>query len=83
MNSCQEEGRRKLSKQQLKVRELSKGEGHYVFANESWLRRLYATLADPDLQIVAAFSLIGLLVMLILIFRFPDVVAAVAEYNQF
>jgi hypothetical protein len=45
--------------------------------------RLYAALTDRDLQIVAAFSLIGLLLVLNLIFRFPNVLAAVADYNQF
>ena len=70
-----------MNKQQPKVRELQ------VLpqpknANESWLR-VYAVLTDPDLQIVAAFCLIGLLLMLNLIFRFPDMGAVIAQYNQF
>ena len=73
-----------MRKQQPKVRELEaspKAKSRHV-VNDSWCR-VYATLTDPDLLIVAAFCGVGLLVMLSLIFRFPNVVAAVGEYNQF
>ena len=40
-------------------------------------------LTDPDLNAVVAFSLIGLLLALNLMFRFPDFGAVIAQYNQF
>jgi hypothetical protein len=40
-------------------------------------------ITDPDLKAVVAFSLIGLLVALNLMFRFPDFGALIAQYNQF
>jgi hypothetical protein len=70
-----------MNKQQPKVRELQ-ALPETKSANESW-QRLHAALADPDLQIVAAFCLIGLLLTLNLIFRFPDMGAVIAQYNQF
>jgi hypothetical protein len=36
-----------------------------------------------DFQLVLAFSLIGLLVALNLMFRFPEYGAIIAQYNQF
>jgi hypothetical protein len=39
--------------------------------------------ASGDFQLVLAFSLIGLLVALNLMFRFPDYGAIIAQYNQF
>jgi hypothetical protein len=39
--------------------------------------------AQNDFQLVVAFSLIGLLVALNLMFRFPDYGAIIAQYNQF
>lgn len=36
-----------------------------------------------DFQLVLAFSLIGLLITLNLIFRYPDLGAVIAQYNQF
>jgi hypothetical protein len=47
-------------------------------AERSW-REL---LTDPDLNAVVAFSLIGLLLALTLMFRFPDLGALIAQYNQ-
>lgn len=40
-------------------------------------------VARADFQLVLAFSLIGLLVTLNLIFRFPELGALIAQYNQF
>jgi hypothetical protein len=40
-------------------------------------------IADPGLQAVVAFSLIGLLLALNLMFRFPDFGAVITQYNQF
>jgi hypothetical protein len=70
-----------MNKQQPKVHELQ-ALPETKSANESW-HRLYAAVTDPDLQIVAAFCLIGLLLTLNLIFRFPDMGAVIAQYNQF
>jgi hypothetical protein len=39
--------------------------------------------AASDFQLVLAFSLIGLLIALNLMFRFPDYGAIIAQYNQF
>ena len=36
-----------------------------------------------DFQLVLAFSLIGLLIALNLMFRFPEYGAIIAQYNQF
>jgi hypothetical protein len=40
-------------------------------------------ITDPDLNVVVAFSLIGLLLAPNLIFRFPDFGGVIAQYNQF
>ncbi|MGA7429101.1 MAG: hypothetical protein WBQ24_18480 [Xanthobacteraceae bacterium] len=74
-----------MNKQRPVIRELQalpEARNHDAGANE-WGQRLYATLANPDLQIVAAFCLIGLLLTLNFIFRFPDMGAVIAQYNQF
>jgi hypothetical protein len=39
--------------------------------------------AASDFQLVLAFSLIGLLIGLNLMFRFPEYGAIIAQYNQF
>ena len=39
--------------------------------------------ASGDFHLVLAFSLIGLLIALNLMFRFPDYGAIIAQYNQF
>jgi hypothetical protein len=45
--------------------------------------RLTELSADRDLQLILAFSLIGLLTALNLMFRFPEFGAVIAQYNQF
>ena len=45
--------------------------------------RFKARAASSDFQLVLAFSLIGLLVALNLMFRFPEYGAIIAQYNQF
>jgi hypothetical protein len=45
--------------------------------------RFVAALANPDLLAVVAFCLIGLLVALNLILRFPAFGAVIDQYNQF
>ena len=39
--------------------------------------------ANADLHAVIAFSLVGLLLALYLVLRFPELGALVAQYNQF
>jgi hypothetical protein len=51
-------------------------------ANESW-HRTYEALTNPDVQSIVAFCLIGLLLTLNVMFRFPDLGALIAQYNQF
>jgi hypothetical protein len=41
------------------------------------------TITDPDLVTVTALSVIGLLIALNLMLRFPDVGAIIEQYNQF
>jgi hypothetical protein len=53
-----------------------------VTSTSSWSR--FKELAtQSDFQLVLAFSLIGLLVALNLMFRFPEYGAIIAQYNQF
>jgi hypothetical protein len=52
----------------------------YIDPPETSWRKL---INDPDLNTVVTFSLIGLLLALYLAFRFPDVGAVIAQYNQF
>jgi hypothetical protein len=40
-------------------------------------------LTDPELNVVVAFSLIGFLLALNLMFRFPDFGAVIVQYSQF
>jgi hypothetical protein len=40
-------------------------------------------VGSADFQLALAFSLIGLLITLNLIFRFPEFGAVIAQYNQF
>ena len=58
---------------------LSPRNGRYIGASggSSWRQ----VVADPALPAVAAFSLIGLLLALNLMFRFPDIGAVIAQYN--
>ena len=45
--------------------------------------RTVATLTDPDLIAIVAFCVLGLLVALNVILRFPDLGALIEQYNQF
>ena len=45
--------------------------------------RLVAVIANPNLLAVLGFCLIGLLLSLNLIFRFPDFGAVIEQFNQF
>jgi hypothetical protein len=45
--------------------------------------QLVMAITNPDLHAVIAFCLIGLLISLNLILRFPDFGAVIEQYNQF
>ena len=51
-------------------------------SDEPWQQFLTA-VTNPDLHLVLALSLIGLLLTLNIMFRFPDLGAIIAQYNQF
>jgi hypothetical protein len=46
-------------------------------------RQMAAAIITPDLGAVVAFCLIGILLALNLILRFPDFGAVIEQYNQF
>jgi hypothetical protein len=56
--------------------------GYVDAADRSW-QQFVAGFANPELHTVAAFSVIGFLVALNLILRFPDMGAVIAQYNLF
>jgi hypothetical protein len=62
------------------VRAAAKIADRYIDPAERSWREL---LTDADLNAVVAFSLIGLLLALNLMFRFPDLGVLIAQYNQF
>lgn len=62
---------------------LAKPKVRDVEATERWWRGFNAAIANPDLLAVIAFCLIGLLLALNLIVRFPDFGAVIDQYNQF
>jgi hypothetical protein len=51
-------------------------------AKTAW-HRTVAAIMTPDLSAVIAFCLIGFLLALNLILRFPDLGAVIEQYNQF
>jgi hypothetical protein len=51
--------------------------------SETEWSRLFTAIANPDLHAIVAFCLIGLLLALNLILRFPDFGAVIEQYNQF
>ena len=66
-----------------KLKEMANAKSKYVHPAEEPWRRILIAITNPDLQAVVAFSLIGLLLTLNLMFRFRDLGALVAQYNQF
>jgi hypothetical protein len=69
--------------EQLRIRELkalAKTTNHYIDPTKPSWREL---LTDPDMYAVVAFCLIGILLALNLMLRFPDMGAVIAQYNQF
>jgi hypothetical protein len=45
--------------------------------------RRFAALFDPDLIVIVKFCIVGLLLTLVVMLRFPDFGAIIAQYNQF
>jgi hypothetical protein len=72
----------KLSRSR-KLQLIAKVEDRDVNAADGSLHQFVVAITNPDLQAAVAFSLIGLLVTLNLILRFPDFGAVIAQYNQF
>ena len=66
-----------------KLQPLTEAKNKYVHPAEELWQRIYIAVTNPDLQAVVAFSLIGLLLILNVMFRFPDLGAIIAQYNQF
>ena len=55
----------------------------YVHPGDQPWQRFLNAVANPDLQVVLALSLIGLLLTLNLMFHFPDLDAIIVQANQF
>ena len=55
----------------------------YVHPSDEHWQRFLTAATDPDLPAILAFLLIGLLLTLIFMFRFPDFGAIIAQANQF
>jgi hypothetical protein len=72
--------------EQPRIREfqaLAKGKSKYVHpADEPW-QRIFTAVTNPGLQLTLALSLIGILLTLYIMFRFPDLGAVIAQANQF
>ena len=66
-----------------KLQEMANARSKYVHPAEERWQRILTVVTNPDLQLVVAFSLIGLLLTLNVMFRFPDLGALIAQYNQF
>jgi hypothetical protein len=62
---------------------VAKAKVGYVDAEDGSWQQFIAGVANPELHTVVAFSLIGFLVALNLILRFPDMGAVIAQYNLF
>jgi hypothetical protein len=52
-------------------------------AQETIWTKFVTMAADPEFLLVVGFCLIGLLIALNLILRFPDFGAVIEQYNQF
>jgi hypothetical protein len=66
-----------------KLQTLEKSKGYDVNEAPSRWSGLLAIFTNPDLPIIVAFCLLGLLLMFSLILRYPDFGAVIEQYNQF
>jgi len=66
-----------------KLQTLEKSKGHNVDEATSRWSEFLAIFTNPDLPMILAFCLLGLLLTFSLILRFPDFGAVIEQYNQF
>ena len=66
-----------------KLQTLEKSKSRNVNEAPSQWPKFLAIFSNPDLPMVVAFCLLGLLLALSLILRFPDFGAVIEQYNQF
>jgi hypothetical protein len=62
---------------------LIKPQGRRVGSAVKLRSSFVAAIKNPDILLVIAFSLIGLLLTITFILRFPDLGALIVQYNQF
>jgi hypothetical protein len=61
----------------------TKSTGLTASTTKAYLRRAVSATLTPDLLVIAAFCLIGLLSTFNMVLRFPDLGAVIEQYNQF
>jgi hypothetical protein len=66
-----------------KLQPLEKSKARHGNVAPSRWPEFFAIFANPDLSMIVAFCLIGLLLTLNVILRFPDLGAVIEQYNQF
>jgi hypothetical protein len=66
-----------------KLQPLEKSKGRHADETPSQWPQLFAIFTNPDLPTIIAFCLLGLLLTLNLMLRFPDLGALIEQYNQF
>jgi hypothetical protein len=72
-----------MNKHPARLQELPRATSRYGHvADERW-KWLYAVTSNPDALAVVAFCLIGLLLAINLILRFPEMGAVIEQCNQF
>lgn len=64
-------------------RALAIAKSKYVHPSDEPRQRFLTSATGPDLQVVLASSLIGLLLTLNIMFRVPDIGAILAQSSQF
>ena len=66
-----------------KLQTLEESKGHIVNETASRWDAFLAMFSNPDLPTIVAFCLLGLLLTLSLMLRFPDLGAVIEQYNRF
>jgi hypothetical protein len=66
-----------------KLQTLEKSKGHDVSEAPSRWPEFLAIFTNPDLPMIVALCLLGLLLTFSLILRYPDFGAVIEQYNQF
>jgi hypothetical protein len=57
--------------------------GRYLNTDETRWAKFAAMTSNPDLLVVVAFCVVGVLAAFYFAFRFPDLGAMIEQYNQF